>query len=79
MSSDKPIIAVTGATGGQGGSVVDALLASGHYQVRAVLRNPIPAKTQHLLDRGVQVVQGDLDDKASLVKAFRVRSPPVFD
>ncbi|KAJ5881209.1 uncharacterized protein N7473_012262 [Penicillium subrubescens] len=71
MSSEKPIVAVTGGTGGQGGSVIDALLESGHYRVRAVLRNLTPAKTKPLSDRGVEIVQGDLEDKASLVKAFR--------
>lgn len=76
MSPNKPIIAVTGATGGQGGSVVDALLESGQYDVRAVLRNLAPAKTQPLIDRGVQIIYGDLNDKASLVKAFKVWKPP---
>jgi uncharacterized protein YbjT (DUF2867 family) len=78
MSSEKPIVAVTGGTGGQGGSVIDALLESGHYRVRAVLRNLTPAKTKPLSDRGVEIVQGDLEDKASLVKAFRVRKQPLF-
>ncbi|KAL5341435.1 hypothetical protein BJX70DRAFT_358784 [Aspergillus crustosus] len=73
MSSTKPVVVVTGATGGQGGSVVDALLASGQsqYQIRAVLRNLTPEKTKPLQDRGVEIVKGDLDDKSSLVEAFK--------
>lgn len=35
----KPIVAVTGATGQQGGSVVEFLLRDGTYDVRAVTRN----------------------------------------
>ncbi|KAL3442799.1 hypothetical protein BJX65DRAFT_321076 [Aspergillus insuetus] len=71
MSSAKPIVAVVGATGGQGGSVVDALLALGQYQVRAVLRNLAPEKTEPFAKRGIEVAQGDLNDKASLVEAFK--------
>ena len=33
--SAKPIIAVTGATGAQGGGVVDAILAEQHYTANA--------------------------------------------
>lgn len=37
--SSKPIIAVTGATGAQGGSVVRFLLKDGGFQIRALTRN----------------------------------------
>ena len=37
--SAKPIIAVTGATGSQGGSVVRHLLEDGGFSVRAISRN----------------------------------------
>lgn len=40
----------------------------------AVLRNPIPAKSQPLLDRGVEVVQGDLDDKAEKVELAQAKN-----
>ena len=38
-STGSPLIAVVGATGNQGGSVVDALLARG-APVRALVRDP---------------------------------------
>lgn len=37
--SEKPIIAVTGATGRQGGSVVKYLLEDGGFRLRALTRN----------------------------------------
>ena len=67
------LIVVFGATGKQGGSVVDALLKSAEsYSVRAVTRNPNADKAHALVARGVEVVTGDLDDYNSLLKAFKV-------
>jgi uncharacterized protein YbjT (DUF2867 family) len=40
LSNDKKLIAVTGATGQQGGGVVHALQAGGKFKVRALTRNP---------------------------------------
>ncbi|KAK2808667.1 hypothetical protein FQN50_004532 [Emmonsiellopsis sp. PD_5] len=64
------IVAVIGATGGQGGSVADALLADGTFQVRAVVRDPSSEKAKVLSNRGVEVVKANLDDKDSLIAAF---------
>ena len=61
-----PVIAVLGATGAQGGGVVDALLKQGTWTVRAVTRSA--AKAQALAKRGVEVVEADMGDKTSLVK-----------
>jgi uncharacterized protein YbjT (DUF2867 family) len=58
-------IAVIGATGNQGGSVVDALLEHG-LAVRALMRDPATAAAGALRDRGVDLVKGDFTDAASL-------------
>jgi nucleoside-diphosphate-sugar epimerase len=57
---------VTGATGFIGRRLVDALVEAG-YKVRAVVRDP--ARAQHLNAPGVELVQGDLGDPASLTEA----------
>ncbi|MFD7447246.1 NmrA/HSCARG family protein [Streptomyces sp. NPDC059909] len=63
-------IAVLGATGGQGGAVVEALLNAGH-RVRAVVRNPAAARARPLIAAGVDVVPGEMTDAVSLAAAFR--------
>src|SRR5688572_22173085 len=70
--ADKKIIAVTGATGSQGGGLARAILAdpSGGFAVRAVTRDPSKDKAKALAAKGAEVVQGNLDDVESLKKAF---------
>lgn len=64
-------IVVLGATGAQGGGVVDALVANGKFSVRAVTRNPDSEKAKALASKkDVQVVKADIDDVDSLVDAF---------
>lgn len=52
----------------QGGGVVDALLSQGKFKVRAISRDPQSDNAKALTRRGVEVVQGDLNDKASLIE-----------
>jgi uncharacterized protein YbjT (DUF2867 family) len=58
--SGKKIIAVIGATGAQGGSVVDIFLndpfLNQEWTVRAVTRDPSKDKAKKLKERGVDVV-----------------------
>src|SRR5690348_15532663 len=72
MSDMKKIIAVTGATGAQGGGLVRAILAdpSGGFTPRAITRNPGSDAARELGAQGVEVVQADLDDETSLRRAF---------
>jgi len=67
MSNIRSVL-VTGATGQQGGAVVRALIARGH-RVKALSRNPDSDGAKRLAAAGVEVVAGDLDDGASVVKA----------
>ncbi|KAG9239772.1 putative NmrA-like family domain-containing protein 1 [Amylocarpus encephaloides] len=69
MSSTKPLVAITGATGGQGGSVVTSFLEAG-YSVRAITRNTSSPKSLALEERGVEVVAADLNKIDTLVAAF---------
>ena len=66
----KQTITVVGGTGAQGGGVVDALLASGQYEVRVPSRNPASKPAKALESRGVRVVKGDLLEPSSLRAAF---------
>ncbi|MCJ1417556.1 hypothetical protein MMC32_003900 [Xylographa parallela] len=64
------IIAICGATGGQGGSVARILLKGGEWKVRAITRNVESRGAKALAAQGAEVVAADLDDEESLVKAF---------
>ncbi|MBA3260550.1 MAG: NmrA/HSCARG family protein [Gemmatimonadales bacterium] len=70
--ADRKIIAVVGATGAQGGGLVRAVLAGrrGEFAVRALTRNPGSDKARALASAGAEVVAADLDDPASLERAF---------
>ena len=66
----KKIIAVTGATGAQGGGLAQALLRDGTYAVRAITRHPESDKARALAGAGADVVRADLDEDTSLGHAF---------
>lgn len=67
-----PSLLVTGATGKQGGATINALLAAGgSNKIHALTRNPSSKAAQALASRGVTLVQGNLNEKDSLVQALR--------
>ncbi len=70
--SDTRIIAVTGATGTQGGGLVRAILADPErrFRARAITRKPDSDKARALAAAGAEVVAGDADDPPSLERAF---------
>jgi uncharacterized protein YbjT (DUF2867 family) len=70
--SNSRILAVIGATGAQGGGLVRAILAdpAGGFRVRAITRKTSGDKAAELRALGAEVVEADLDDEASLAKAF---------
>jgi uncharacterized protein YbjT (DUF2867 family) len=70
--SSKKIISVIGATGAQGGGLVQAILddRSNEFAVRAITRNKNSEKARALAKQGAEVVEADVSDKNSLIRAF---------
>ncbi len=68
MNKSKDVILITGITGQQGGAVATELLSRG-YKLRGLTRKPQSPVAVQFSRRGVQIVQGDLDDPASLEHA----------
>jgi len=71
--AENKIIAVMGATGAQGGSLVRAIMSdkSGGFIARAITRNVNSDKAKALAKLGVEVVAADADDPQSLKRAFK--------
>ena len=70
--NQRKIIAVVGATGAQGGGLARAILADagGGFAARALTRKLDSDNARALAAAGAEVVAADLDDEASLVRAF---------
>lgn len=62
-------VMVTGATGRQGGAVARHLLEAG-FRVRALVRDPQTPRARALAERGIELVQGDLEDLDSIQRAL---------
>ena len=67
---NNKIIAVTGATGQQGGAVARKLLADG-WKVRALTRDVSKPAAQALSQAGAELVAGDMDSRSELEAAFQ--------
>jgi uncharacterized protein YbjT (DUF2867 family) len=67
---NNKIIAVTGATGQQGGAVARKLLADG-WKVRALTRDLNKPTAQALAQAGAELVTGDMDSRTELDAAFQ--------
>jgi uncharacterized protein YbjT (DUF2867 family) len=70
MNHNQQVIAVTGASGQQGGAVARHLLNQG-WKVRAMTRDPNKPSAQALAKLGAELVAGDLDSQSELEAAFR--------
>lgn len=70
--TEKKLIAVVGATGSQGGGLVRAILTDPDHEfaVRALTRNPQSDEAQRLAAAGAEIAEANLDDAASMRKAF---------
>ncbi|KUL82271.1 hypothetical protein ZTR_10763 [Talaromyces verruculosus] len=69
------VLTILGATGNQGSSVANYVVAdpvlSKEYSVRAVTRDTQKPAAKALAAKGIEVVQGDLDDIDSIKAAFK--------
>ena len=72
MIVNPKTIAVLGALGGQGGSVINTFLSSaeGAFKVRGVSRSIDSPAAEALKKRGVEMVAGNVKDPSSLSRAF---------
>ncbi len=66
---NEKMIAVTGATGQQGGAIARKLLADG-WKVRALTRDANKPAAQQLAAMGAEIVPGDMDNPRELEAAF---------
>jgi len=66
------LVVITGATGKQGGSVVNAFLRDPSFKVRATVRDPSSTAAKELSAKGVEVLRGDINDEETLMEAFKV-------
>jgi uncharacterized protein YbjT (DUF2867 family) len=64
------VVAVTGATGRQGGAVVEHLLADG-WRVRGLTRHPDSAAARRVAALGAELVTADMMSPTALDEAFR--------
>ncbi|KAJ5600423.1 hypothetical protein N7450_001490 [Penicillium hetheringtonii] len=69
------LITVFGATGNQGGSVIEAILndpgLSKEFKIRGITRDTTKKSAQNLAKKGVEVVTADLDSVESLTAALK--------
>jgi uncharacterized protein YbjT (DUF2867 family) len=72
IMSDGKLIAVVGGTGSQGGGLVRAILddTAREFRVRVLTRSAQSATARELAAAGAEIVEADLEDGASVVRAF---------
>ena len=64
------IIAICGATGNQGGAVVEHFLKENGWQTRGITRDTTSDKAETLRTRGAEIVAASYDDIESMTRAF---------
>lgn len=70
MIAQQQTILVTGVTGKQGGAVAQHLIERG-FKVRGLTRNTSQSSAETCRNLGVELVEGDMDDRQSLDAALR--------
>jgi len=72
MTTSKPLFLVFGATGAQGGSVIEYLLKeSSKWRVRGATRNTNSNPSKALQNKGVEMVQADQNKPDQVQAAFK--------
>ena len=73
--SNKKIVVVFGATGNQGGSVVDSILndpkTAAEYKIRGITRDTSSQKAKALEAKGVECVAADINNGDQIKAAFQ--------
>ena len=71
--AERKTIAVVGATGAQGGSLVRAILddPNGGFSARAITQNPDSDKARKLAGMGAEIAAANIDDEDSIARAFQ--------
>lgn len=73
--SSKKLITVFGATGNQGGSILDIYLARPElqekYSLRGITRDPSSSKSKALTEKGIEMIKADVDDAESVNTAVK--------
>ncbi|MGN7986114.1 NmrA family NAD(P)-binding protein [Pedobacter sp. 22226] len=68
--NNKPLILIAGATGTQGGAVIEALLAK-HIAVRAIVRDKNSEAAKALAAKNLEIAEATFDDLKSLTQAAK--------
>lgn len=66
------LLVVIGATGNQGGAVLNSFLSDKSFRLRGVTRNVDSDAARKWSEKGVEMVKADIEDEASLEAAFQV-------
>lgn len=73
--ASKKVFVVFGATGNQGGSVINAVLGdpktANEFKIRGITRDPSKPNAKALEARGVECVAADIDNKDQIRAAFQ--------
>ncbi|KAJ1911128.1 hypothetical protein IWQ60_010288 [Tieghemiomyces parasiticus] len=71
MNTERPLIVVVGATGIQGGSVVNQLIDTMQFSIRGLTRHTTSEAAKKQASRGVEMVKCDLNSLDDLTRAFQ--------
>ena len=66
--ASSSFIVVVGATGKQGRACVNALLQQHKFETKGLTRSISSKNAKALADLGLELVEGDLNDKSSLIR-----------